>query len=57
MVVGSGFNSDRKNAELEYGDVKVSTGILQCDKRVEMGNLFNNPHFKLNANENVALAA
>ena len=40
-----------------HGDVKVSTGILKCDKRVEMGNLFNNPHFKLNANDNLALAA
>ena len=48
---------DGRYAVHPHGDVKVSTGILKCDKRVEMGNLFNNPHFKLNANDNLALAA
>ena len=41
-----------------YGPVKVSTGILRYNKRVEPGNLFKGPNLKLNANDNnVALAA
>ena len=43
---------------LPYGVVKVSTGILKRVKRVEMQYLFKQLYFlKLNANENVALAA
>ena len=42
----------------KYGVVKVSTGILKHIKRVEMQYLFKQLYFlKLNANENVALAA
>ena len=41
-----------------YGSVKVSTGILRYDKRVEPGNLYKGPHLKINANDrNVAMAA
>lgn len=40
-----------------YGGVRVSTGILRSDKRVEPGNSLNGPNLKLNANDNVALAA
>ncbi len=45
------------NRASSHGGVKVSTGILQYDKRVEMGNLFNNPHKKINANNKLAVAA
>ena len=42
----------------EYGGVKVSTGILRYGKRVETGNLLKRrPNLKLNANNNVAMAA
>ena len=40
-----------------YGDVKVSTGILQYDKRVEPGNLLKSSNLKPNANDELALAA
>ena len=40
-----------------YGAVKVSTGILRYDKRVELGNLYKGLNLKLNANNNVAMAA
>ena len=40
-----------------YGVVKVSTGFLKQDKRVELQNLFKTANFKLNANDRVALAA
>lgn len=40
-----------------HGGVRVSTGILRCDKRVEPSNSLNGLHLKLNANNNVALAA
>ena len=43
---------------LNYGGVKVSTGILRYGKRVETGNLLKRrPNLKLNANNNVAMAA
>ena len=45
-----------KNAS--HGGVKVSTGIVKRDKRVEPDNLYKGPHLKLNANNNkLALAA
>ena len=45
-------------SNFNYGPVKVSTGILRYDKRVETGNLFKGPTLKLNANDrNVAMAA
>jgi len=40
-----------------YGGVKVSTGILRYGKRVEPGNLYKGLNLKLNANDNVAMAA
>ena len=40
-----------------YGPVKVSTGILRYDKRVEPGNLLKGLNLKLNANNKVAMAA
>ena len=40
-----------------YGGVMVSTGILRYGKRVEPGNLYKGPNLKLNANDNVAMAA
>ena len=42
---------------VNHGPVKVSTGILRYDKRVEPGNLLKGLNLKLNANENVAMAA
>ena len=45
-----------KNAS--HGGVKVSTGIVKRDKRVEPDNLYKGPNLKLNANNNkLALAA
>ena len=41
----------------QYGPVKVSTGILRYDKRVEPSNLLNCSNLKLNANNKVAMAA
>lgn len=41
-----------------HGGVKVSTGILRYDKRVELDNLLKGPTLKLNANNRtLALAA
>ena len=40
-----------------YGGVMVSTGILRQDKRVEMQTLFKRCILKLNANDELALAA
>ena len=41
-----------------HGSVKVSTGTLKYDKRVEPGDSLNHLTLKLNANDNnVALAA
>lgn len=41
-----------------HGGVKVSTGILGYDKRVELDNLLKGPTLKLNANNRtLALAA
>ena len=47
----------KQNISLSYGGVKVSTGILRYGKRVEPGNLYKGPNLKLNANDNVAMAA
>ena len=46
-----------QNISPQYGGVKVSTGILRYGKRVEPGNLYKGLNLKLNANENVAMAA
>ncbi len=40
-----------------YGVVKVSTGVLKQNKRVESQTLFKTAILKLNANRNLALAA
>ena len=41
-----------------YGAVKVSTGILRYDKRVEPDNLYKGPNLNINANnKTVAMAA
>ncbi len=35
----------------------VSTGIVRSDKRVDAPNIFKSGNLKLNANENLAIAA
>ena len=52
------YNSKRyEKTPFFYGPVKVSTGILKQDKRGVPSNHEKGSNLKLNADENVALAA
>lgn len=43
---------------IEFGGVKVSTGILKHDKRAESGNLFKlRPRLNINARNNISVSS